>query len=231
MTVAIIVAGNNGILAYADGAAYDDDGRLGQFKSKCRIITHNDALVFGRGSGFASDFAKDYLARCNGYDEMVEALPKALRLSSEAGQVICGEPVNLGLVIAGFSVSAEKWCIHHGIVYLEPDGSFGEGSFVVNQDDVVHFSRWPSIEALSANGLSYEEGGDLWDVTSDENAVRFLEALRQTPVRLHPGTNEIMGCNCGGFIERFAVNHGVGSQIIIHRWPDKIGEKLNAGAA
>ena len=63
-----------------------------------------------------------------------------------------------------------------------------------------------------------------------ESHAYVLEAIRQTNNQLHPD-NPTHGCLCGGFVERAVVTKEVCTTEIVHRWPDVIGEKMNANVA
>jgi hypothetical protein len=223
MTAGVFVIQGNGIEIFSDGASYDAVGVMGELGSKVLPVPHCSAFVFASGQGNAVRLVKDKLAHCDDFDDMIRWIGTFTKGAALEARMIYGDHINLLTVIGGFSEREQEWQIWDSAVSQPIDGDpivrdpKKRGNFFSN--------TMPPDDKLTEYGFGTVDNF-IWNYSVDDG-VRFLEAIRHTKQRLHADNLE-EGCRCGGFIERTIIQRDKAYSEIIHRWPDRIGKKLNA---
>lgn len=226
MTVGVFIVHDNGIEIFSDGAAYDDAGIFGEYSNKVRTAPHLSAFAFAWGSGNAARLVKDKLVHLETFEMMIEQLDNCVELSMAEARLIYGDHVNLGAVIGGYSEKSQEWQLWYSAISqpLNEELQYYKlrklGSFFAN--------NYPSEAKLAEFGFGSFDAFK-WDYEVADG-IRFMEAVRQSPDRLH-AHNEVIGCFCGGFIERTIIERDAAYSQIVHRWPDKIGEVMGINEA
>lgn len=224
MTAGVIIVGNNGIETFTDGGAFDADGNLGQYSNKVRVLPHISALVFCRGSGSACEYAKTMCQHFTSFDNLISGMAGIALLVSKRAQQVDNDPINLSMVIAGYSDEYKEWQAHQ-VAVVANDLGLMEGSLTVSKLPWFYAEPWPDDEILAASSL-YKDGEFQWNSTI-QDGIDFLHCQRDTVYVMHPDS-DLKGCVVGGFIEHTVLTHDRAQQAIIHRWPDRLWEKMNS---
>ena len=223
MTVGLFIVRENSIEIYSDGAAYDDNGLFGEYSNKVRTAPHLSAFAFAWGSGNAARLVKDRLTHLESFDQMIAQLDDCVKGSMAEAHLIYGDSVNLGAVIGGWSENAGEWQLWYSGICRPLDNEVEY--YEARQVGPFFANNYPTDEKIKEFGFgSFDDFN--WSYQA-EDGVNFLEAVRQSPDRLH-AHNEVIGCFCGGFIERTVIEPELAYSHIVHRWPDKIGERLGS---
>lgn len=225
MTACVFITGSNGIEVFSDGAAYDDDGVLGHYSLKVDLLPHIPAIVFARGGGSVTDYAKRYLSILPTFDDMVTQMASAIKRASIMGKIVANDPLNIGVIIGGFSESAQEWQAWRMGARAD-GGEIVPESFKADRLPSFYAEPWPDAASIEAVGLGTEDDFR-WNHTVSDG-IALMEAIRRSEQQLHPDS-DMMGCLCGGFVQRSVVTMEMTATEIVHRWPDKIGEKMNPG--
>lgn len=222
MTACIFITGSNGIEVFSDGAAYDEAGVFGHYASKVDLAPHLPAVIFARGGGTVTDHARRMASFQPSFDALVGELPRILKCASIVGRLLTDDPLNIGVIVGGFSESRQEWQAWRSAACMD-GAEIAPESFELERLPAVYVEPWPDDESLRAIGIDPQ--GKSLELTV-EGAVTLMEAIRRSPQQLHPDS-DVTGCLCGGFIQRTVVTEDVTTTAVVHRWPDVIGERLN----
>jgi hypothetical protein len=205
-----------------DGALYDDDGRLTAITRKVWTSVSVPLAITGRGDFYRikaiADVARMF-SECGSFDQTLEQLNGFLA-------PLGGEDVPyFEVIVAGISetVGPSVYFAAPANVYGLPNfkawtfertiGDIGAGPFLTEHElAAVGMSR-----ADLSNGLL-------------EIAVPYFDAMRRKPAKSvsRPDLPEVYGI--GGHIDWTVVIPGGTATVRVHRWPDVVGERIEAGA-
>lgn len=227
MTALAILRADIGIVIASDGASYDDDGRLRMVKQKVDLHPHISCAIASRGSALAPWFVSDDLfwrGQSPTFDDLVTAMPD---LARGARQFVAerGSPTtqNFSLYLCGWSDARERFetyavrsrdteqapactLIPLPAVYLAPEPY---------HDVAAAFGmQLPPPDLRAAGWEDLAEYG-----TRSICAARFCEGS---------ATGENPHCCVGGFVQVTSLARELVLSRIVHRWPDPIGELLDA---
>lgn len=224
MTAIVTLGFEEQISFWTDAACYDDDGVVRLMKQKATIFLHLPAIVAARGSGNAASLAKHSIDLAETFDHVVEELPQIVEDASLYAWATFGEPINLQVVVGGYSVSAgglQRYCCWYNRDLDRPE---------LRRLDICELSVEPAVGelALRSAGLI---GDDRWIIRDNQSIVRLMELQRHTIMSIGPdvhGNPRRSGSIVGGFVQETRLfADGWAETHIIHRWDqDRIGERL-----
>lgn len=222
MTAYVVLAYPDHLAAYADGATYDDAGIYRAPKQKVDVFTHLNVMVATRGNGAMGEILKLKLSYYQSFSDLKVMLPTEL-LGAAVECWAQGQEVNLEVILAGLPDYEGPPEIY--TIFIAGDSPFDrqEGSLELKQAGAFYATPGLSQEEYEAAGLPAKETCG----TAEEFYAAYMQAMRDIPRKMHRG-GDVVGCNVGGFIMKTVLGRGEAATRIIHRWPDVIGQPLNA---
>ncbi|MHC2623034.1 hypothetical protein ACVIW2_005066 [Bradyrhizobium huanghuaihaiense] len=222
MTAIVAIVRNEGIVIYSDGACYGRDGTLAFLRQKTDVLMHIHSVIATRGEHQQARWLKYALDwyDVRDFDGLVDIMPSLMTQAADFAPRV-NEPVNLCVLIGGWSERSSSWELHRAIVNAD-------NSEVKKISTAFYSEPRPPLEALASHGLIKDGALDLRG--EDQSIVSYMECQRATKFEFGPSHqgDEQLGCIVGGFIQRTALAKDEAATEIIHRWPDEVGKKLNS---
>lgn len=221
MTAYIVLAYDDHVTVYADGASYDDDGIYRAPQFKVDVMPHINALVCSRGSGTMGMILKARLGTYQSFSDMKTMMHVELLGAATAGYAM-GDDVNLEVIVAGIPDYDGPPEIYSTFIAGDNPLDRQEGSL-----EIVDRGRFYATPGLGEDEYA-KTGLPAMETTgsAEEYYVAYMQALRDTPRKLNRKT-DLIGCNVGGFVAKTVLGKGEAGTKILHRWPDIIGQPLN----
>ncbi|MGY2988712.1 hypothetical protein [Bradyrhizobium sp. USDA 4508] len=220
MTAIVAIVRKEGIVFYTDGACYGPDGTLVLECQKADILMDIPCIISARGEHQQARWFKYAIGwfHIHDFDGLVNILPHLLTQAAASAPRF-GEPVNLCVLIGGWSARSSSWELYRAIIDAE-------GSEVMKVSTAFISEPEPHREMLIAHGLMKDDALDLRG--DDEAIIRYMQCLRATKFGFGPSHRgeEDTGCIVGSFIQRTALAMNEAATEIIYRWPDEIGQPL-----
>lgn len=228
MTAINTIVNETGITIFSDGAAYNDEGVCCHFSQKVEFLLNIPAIIASRGSGIPGATIKmEASVACHSFDDLVEQMPELVRRHSLDAYLRSGDAVNLIVFTGGWSERDQEYQAYYTWIYAKDDDDLTEIEAKTERIDGYRLEPTPDLDLLRECGLL--TGNDL-TLGNDENWIKFMECQRGTAYVLGPICPDKTGSIVGGFIQKTYFQRDTAISTIIHRWPDKIGEPINAGA-
>lgn len=221
MTAYIVLAYEDHVTVYSDGASYDDNGIYGAPQFKVDAMPHVNALVCSRGSGYMGMILKQRLGTYQSFSDMKTMMHVELLGAATAASAM-GEDINLEVIVAGIPDYDGMPEIYSTFIAGDNLLDRMDGSLEITDRGRFYAVPGFSMEDYVAAGLPEMETTG----TAEEFYIAYMETMRAKPRRMHR-KNNLVGCNVGGFIAKTVLHRGVTATQIIHRWPDVIGQPLN----
>lgn len=229
MSAILAFVKKNGVMFYTDGASYGEYGSLGCVSQKAEVMLHMPCIMATRGScqfGNSLRFVRDTF-QLSGFDDLVDALPRFLRIATDAAPQF-GHEINLSVLLGGWSRRSESWELYRGFVGGEAPDQLDERSFEVIKITAGYLLEpEPPHELLTARGLLGDDGLDLRD--GDAAIIRYMECQRETKFKFGRGGHRGEGCVVGCFVQKTTLTQDEATTAIIHEWPDEVGKLLGYG--
>lgn len=221
MTALVAIVREEGIVIYSDGACYGRDGTLAFQRQKVDVLMHVPCIIAARGEHQQARWSKYVLDwfDVRDFDGLVDIMPQLLAQAADFAPKV-NEPVNLCILIGGWSKRSCSWELHRATNGVD-------GPEVKKISTAFYSEPAPPREMLITHGLMKDdEGLDLRG--GDESIIRYMQCQRETKFEFGPSHQgeEDLGCIVGSFIQRTALTHDEATTEIIHRWPDEIGKPL-----
>ncbi|MCK1619555.1 hypothetical protein IVA96_23860 [Bradyrhizobium sp. 159] len=206
---------HNCIFVATDAASYDDNGFVGEFRSKVHAIPEWPGVITGRGNSFGLDTAaRELTCRASSFDELVSIVSRDLPVIVQ--QFKLDRPFELNL--AGF---------FHGrpmIFFIRTPGdhnSMGDWPpYLVCPVGPTFFGPWPSDELISVSGFVEPNPDDALDAIA-RGMRKLLELQRRIPAE--DGFSRV-----GGFAELTVIRADGIDQQILCQWPaDRVGARMS----
>lgn len=221
MTAYIVLAYEDHVTVYSDGASYDDAGIYGAPQFKVDALPHINALVCTRGSGGMGMLLKQRLGTYQSFSDMKTMMHVEL-LGAAADAYAMGDDINQEVIVAGIPDYDGMPEIYSTFIAGDNLLDRQEGSLEITDRGRFYAVPGFSEEDYVAAGLPEL----MKTATAEEFYIAYMETMRAKPRYLHR-KNNLIGCNVGGFIAKTVLHRGVTATQIIHRWPDVIGQPLN----
>lgn len=224
MTTLIAARGPDSITLYSDGGAFDPaTGAFGQVSAKVSMLPHLPAIVAGRGDGHCTVSVAAAANHFECFDDLVTGMEsvfaEAVEFFGAQGQT------NFGFLICGYSAAREAWETYWIYMGHELDGTAIEGSCELHQKGWFFSIPEPGMDELEAAGVLTEDGRIRMQGEAD--MLAYVEAIRATPLPMGQGPDAPVGCLASAFLQRTVVTSEGVTSSVIHRWPDRLGEKIN----
>jgi len=239
MTCIVVVRGKNGILFVSDGITYDDDGRTIGFCTKVIPMPHMDAALGWSGAGgFGSAVWQRLSPEVVTFDELKSVIVEHARDTMEDYERFYKRwDTKSTLILGGWSDENQKFETYAINSYVKQQRNMETGETVdllpwelreVPYLWASHFARPPSYEQA---GLKFPDVEDSV-FGLDEIAIRMVCASRLDSRLLGDDDereegSDVGAFNVGGFLQMTFVQRDSITQKTIHRWPDKLGERVD----
>ncbi|OBQ58032.1 hypothetical protein EFV37_13160 [Mesorhizobium loti] len=212
------------VIVLTDGAVYDRDGTLLKVARKVAVSERLPLAVAYRGNlDFGEDVSQRIIAAAerSGFDQMLAEIAAALPW-------LPSSPM-LEVLIAGVSETAGPM---HRMFQNRP-AKYGCAPSTLIDPGPLHWGFGTDGRAitLQAMGVPAPAGGQTIQAWLSMHGVSIFEYFRNFPVPIDPfDANTDRQHLIGGILDITVVKRGSVSTTMLHRWPDKIGEKMKRKA-
>jgi hypothetical protein len=211
-----------------DGARYDIDGRFVGFSPKVWSLPHINAVVSSRGPRIFLPAIVEMLG-CVGtsFDDLKEKIVPFLRKSwdtllDHADFHDFGPDADV--VVAGLSETRGPEAY-----LITSHENYGRPSWLIT--DMEGLSIAPGNEEIHAEVLKlFPPGTQASEIDPVRDGIRLMEIQRNAIVPVAGAAGRELR-TVGGFIQLTSVTADGISSRIIHRWNDRVGERLDVGLA
>ena len=228
MTAINVIRQSSAVHILSDGASCNSEGIISELGPNAFALPHLPAALAVRGPTQFLPFLVHRLGReCQSFDDLLtRVVPVAL-------EVHISIPMTLGygevrpdfdLVVVGWSSRrhrAESFLI-------SPERHIGEDDHktwhLIELADVLIA---PAVGVAQIQALNWKVPGSAEAFRPDTDGIKLLEAQRFSQGRLNSKSpDDNFGYGVGGFIQRTSVSAEGVSSAILHRWPDKAGQRI-----
>ena len=236
MTAINIVIKSDSIVIMTDGVWYDSKGVVASIAPKVHLLPHIGAVVGVRGGGsqLANNFIefihKGKTAPSN-FDELVVLAGMAIKHIHSmmvAHGLFFDDSPDMDFVLCGWSLSKRTF-ESYVIPTAHRDGfdEAGVKPFIANRLPEIAIVPVPGAAEYSAAGWTEPEDTHSFDPMV--HGIQLMEAQRLVvgPMDNGAGKTGAMGSGVGGFLQLTTITRDEIASRIIHRWPDKIGERID----
>lgn len=211
-----------------DGAGYDALGIYRQPVLKCIPIPHLRAAVATRGSEAATPLFASLLARFTSFDQALAEGAELIEDNFDDIQSVLkrSPEAECQIFLAGWSESKNAPESYVLTSFFNPAQGLEPWEFHPLEE--ASAAPLPSPSAIAAAGLA---------ITSVErfnpviDGVKLMEAQRATRVHVTADERGDELCLVGAFAMLTTITAAGVEQRVIHRWADKIGERMNVTTA
>jgi hypothetical protein len=231
MTAINTIRQSHAVHIVSDGAVCNDDGIILEIGPNAFPLPHIPAAVAIRGATHFVPFLIYRLCRdCGSFDELLAKIVGA------ALEVHISFPMMLGtlgfgnvapdfdLVVAGWSAARGK--PESYLVTSRPhekQSQPGAGYRLVDLPDVL-IAPTISEQQIKAVGWTVPKSAD--EFKPDRDGLKLLEAQRLSATLPNTELGSPRHYAVGGFVQLTTVSsHGIQIEIL-HRWPDKVGQRV-----
>lgn len=235
MTAINIIHQTDRIHIMSDAVWYAPDGVVKRLAPKVHLLPHVVSVIASRGGG--SQLANMFVEFiCKGetpvsdFDELVVvggmAVEKIHSMMASNGLFFDDSP-DMDLIFCGWS--PQKRAFESYVIPTAHRDGFDEAGvkpFVPNRLPEIAIVPVPGAAEFTAAGWTEPESADSFDPMT--HGVRLMEAQRLVvgPMDNGAGKNGVMGHGVGGFLQLTTITRDEIASRVIHRWPDKIGERI-----
>jgi hypothetical protein len=236
MTAINVITQRDRMIIMTDGAWYDASGVVTSISPKVHLLAHIGAVVAVRGGGsqLASnviEFVTKGRAAASNFDELVVLGTVSIKHIHEmmmAQGLFFDDSPDMDFVLCGWSPS--KSAFEAYVIPTAHRAEFdaaGVKSFTPNRVPDIGFVPVPSPAEFAAVGWTDPESVNAFDPFT--HGVRLMEAQRLVVGAMDNGAgkNGVTGHGVGGFVQLTTITREAIETRIIHRWPDKIGERID----
>ena len=221
MTAITVIRQFNAVHVLSDTGVFDEHGRLVAFTNKVWPMPHKNAVICIRGLAPIAAAIAEIVFRvgCASYDDMRSNVRRELRSNFEAQAalfrskgLVWGE-LKFDVIIAGYSESVGPHCYAFF--------SYDMASVCLAWDEVLlgPIAPLPSTDEMMAR-LNLP---DVDTLSIERDGLRIANEQRKVAMPFDVGAP---GCGLGGALQLTTITTHMITQRIIHRWPDKIGERI-----
>jgi hypothetical protein len=233
MTAVVCFRKKDCIVFYSDGAAYSPtDATLVCGHQKTDIILHQPSLLVTQGSCWISARHLFYLISLRpSFDDAMASIAKDLHgIGVQAFR--SGRELNYGVLLGGWSERTQSFELYRTWIGGKSPDDLEEGSLEIEKIASHKIDPDPDRGLLEERGIIKDGVLDLR--AGDADVIKLMQCQRETPHHFSRSSFDegCKGCIVGSFIQKTVLTRDAATTEIIHRWPDKVGEKLGiAGAA
>lgn len=228
MTALFMARMPDGIVAAADGAFYDHEGKLAGIATKLILMPAHDCIISLQGPYFFHPELRIRLHQVQGgFDGILNLIVETMRAIHGDYANEYGFSRAFALLIGGYSATRGRWETYW--INSEP---YEEGSehepYEAWELTLAFATVWvPGYgrEAALSAGLDPEKPLNAQGLAPAEIGIRVVTAGRFQPIPIH-GDAENGCCQVDGFIQVAHLCRGEAQTAIVHRWPDVIGERM-----
>jgi hypothetical protein len=226
MTAVLCFRRKDSVTFYTDGACYH--GENGSFlypHQKTDILLHQPCVLATRGNAFAGSRLKERVSNRSSFDSTVASVAKDLHRASEDAFRAC-EEVNLAVFFGGWSERAQEFELYRTWIGGNSPTDLDDGALELKKVTGTHkIEPDPDFQLLAERGILKDGVMDLR--RGDADVIELMQCQRETLYSF--GRNSrLEGCIVGAFIQKTVLTCDAAQTAIIHRWDDKVGEKLGA---
>lgn len=200
---------------YTDGAGYQPDGTLSIIVPKVRLLPHINAAMSMRGPAIGFAPVAEELSVASSFDGLRNGIVQCLQACVVAYEHLlsqCAAGPEFEVVVVGISEMTGP------SAYLVPSHDrYGEPWSII---DLAGFSTTPASDVVCQRVREITAGRNADELDPVAYGLAVMEAQRACRF------DDVVGV--GGFAQLTTVDaDGVHSRII-HRWDDRIGERISA---
>lgn len=242
MSSIVVIQQTDAIHFITDGASYNEEGVVLSIGTKVFTLPNAGCAVATRGPAWAAIPLRIALTQADCMDEVVDMLPALIRecrnliaeVARRSGRERHGNAAGFEVTVGGWS---DRWQRMIAIVgssweVCDPDDATGH-SHMEGYESCVPWVPGqgytaPPVDFAKVLGrvLTTQEDVDAIDPVTDGFA---LHVEQRTEGGLFCGR---AAYTVGGFAELTTIRRGGMAQVILHEWPDLVGQKIQpAGAA
>lgn len=215
MSAINVLIQTNRVHLFTDAAIYQLNGELAGIGPKVRMMPHINAAMAMRGSFLGLAPIAEELSVAPSFDKLREGIVPCLQACAETyGHLLnqCSAGPDFEVVIAGMSETGGP-----SAYLVASHNRYGEPWSIV---ELAGLSATPASDAVHQRVFATADGRDADQLDPVVDGLAILEAQRA-----HRFDDVVC---IGGFAQLTTIDaDGVHSRII-HRWPDKLGEKIAA---
>jgi hypothetical protein len=221
MTANTVIRAFNAVHVLSDTGVFDNDGRLVGVTTKVWPMPHKSLVVCVRGHALICSGIAGEIARLgSSYEELRAIVRSEFRSSFQTqsefmrGKGVALPELKFDVVIAGYSEREGPHSYAFSNYDMAADcpawSEIGLGPIapLPSTNEMMARLNLPGVEALSI----------------ERDGLRIANEQRRLPMPFPTGTP---GCGVGGSLVLTTITTQMITQRIIHRWPDKIGERIN----
>lgn len=230
MTAFLTIRLEDQLLFFSDGVGYDDEGVVQRIGPKVMLRPDLPAIIGSRGSSEFTDILPAFHGWVS-FDDLVERIPEdgAHVFSIMKEHRGPDDPPSAQVWLAGWSESAQRFALK--LIEFRADG--GEALPLTDVDRPCMYQPAPSEEACRKVGFrdgkpTIRSNQGLEAIVQD--AVIFMHAQRLTKNVIHHLPDAPHGSMAGGFVQLSIITRSSLSSMIVHRYPDEIGKKIDPEA-
>lgn len=220
MTAITVIRQFNAVHVLSDTGVFDERGRLLELTNKVWPMPHKNAVICLRGLAPLCAAIAEIVFRIGyaSYDDLRSKVRRDLRSTFDAQTalmrskgLVSGE-LKFDVIIAGYSESAGPHSYAFSSYDMSPDClawseiSLGPIAPLPSTDEMMARLNLPNADALLI----------------ERDGLRIANEQRLIP--MIPASDH--GCGLGGSLQLTTITTHMITQRIIHRWPDKIGERI-----
>jgi hypothetical protein len=243
MSAIVCTVGDNGILFFSDGVAYNNEGIILHFASKILPLAAGSAVLGNVGAGGFGSALCSELSNVSDFDDLMECIVDRSKDVFDQYDRYIWEP-HVSVIVAGWSENNQTY---QAFTFSSRNKKMFAGDELREKEpwSLIPISRgfWMSTSP-SSDDLKKAGVPDNFDLPPEELGARLVCACRA-----HSGHDDdrqddldkddlasIDGAGAkayavGGFLQKTWFTKDVFYQEIIHRWPDKIGERVDLSAS
>lgn len=230
MTAIFMARVGDAIVAAADGAFYNSDGRLSHVASKFTLMPENECIITLQGPFFYhSELRGNLLPNGGGFDEVLRRIVDVVRSIHGRYDNSYGFSRAFIMLVGGYSVERARWESYWLKSEPQDEESTWPPPFEPWTLSPAYATAWTpgyGLEAACAAGIDPEKSLNEQGMDVSEIALRTICAARCSPIHIN-GAPENATCQVGGFIQFARLERGQLWTSMAHHWPDQIGKILD----
>lgn len=198
---------------YTDAAIYQPDGELAGIGPKVRLMPHIHAAIAMRGAFLGLAPIAEELSAASSFDALRAGIVDCLKKCAVSYAHLlnqCSAGPDFEVVVAGMSETTGP------SAYLVASHSrYGDPWSIV---DLSGLSVTPASDPVHQHVFAIAAGRDADQLDPVADGLAIMEVQRA----------ERSGAYVGGFAQLTTIDTECVQSRVIHRWPDKLGEKIAA---
>jgi hypothetical protein len=236
MSIVVCIPGTDGVLFYSDGVAYDNDGTILGMASKVLSVAAGSSALSWVGAGsFGPAIASQIGPSTCTFDDLLNRIVEFGKNAVEHLETIDYRwHVSGTALVAGWSDKDQAYRAYTFSSYEKEQMLEGElvmkPAWMLQPLDGMYISTIPHERYRNEAGIH-----DLFNIDNmpiDELGIRLVCAARLGSRDFEPNEEPVPDSSlstfaAGGFLQCTFLQRDQFTQTILHRWPDKIGERVD----